>query len=78
MPGLRRQAPESRSRRHHGEVTLRNVVKAYGANEGIHGIDLEIRSGEFVAFVGPSGSGILIAVFQERVVGGLTSGAVKG
>ncbi len=39
------------------EVTLRNVVKAYGTNEVIHGIDLEIRSGEFVVFVGPSGCG---------------------
>jgi multiple sugar transport system ATP-binding protein len=39
------------------EVTLRNVVKAYGTNEVIHGIDLEIKSGEFVVFVGPSGCG---------------------
>jgi multiple sugar transport system ATP-binding protein len=39
------------------EVSLRNVVKAYGANEVIHGIDLEIGSGEFVVFVGPSGCG---------------------
>src|SRR5947207_9219209 len=39
------------------EVTLRNVVKAYGTTEVIHGIDLEIRSGEFVVFVGPSGCG---------------------
>ena len=30
------------------EVTLRNVVKAYGTTEVIHGIDLEIRSGELV------------------------------
>ncbi|MEP7183158.1 MAG: sn-glycerol-3-phosphate ABC transporter ATP-binding protein UgpC [Betaproteobacteria bacterium] len=39
------------------EVTLRNVVKSYGGNEVIHGIDLEVRSGEFVVFVGPSGCG---------------------
>jgi multiple sugar transport system ATP-binding protein len=39
------------------EVTLSGVVKAYGATEVIHGIDLEIRSGEFVVFVGPSGCG---------------------
>ncbi len=39
------------------EVTLRNVVKSYGATQVIHGIDLEIRSGEFVVFVGPSGCG---------------------
>jgi ABC-type sugar transport system ATPase subunit len=38
-------------------VTLKNVRKAYGSTEVIHGIDLEIRSGEFVVFVGPSGCG---------------------
>src|SRR5436190_1602241 len=38
-------------------VSLRNVVKAYGASEVIHGIDLAIASGEFVVFVGPSGCG---------------------
>ncbi|HSV21159.1 MAG TPA: sn-glycerol-3-phosphate ABC transporter ATP-binding protein UgpC [Casimicrobiaceae bacterium] len=39
------------------EVTLTRIVKAYGATEVIHGIDLAIRSGEFVVFVGPSGCG---------------------
>ena len=39
------------------EVTLTSVVKSFGANEVIHGIDLEVRSGEFVVFVGPSGCG---------------------
>ena len=39
------------------EVTLEGVVKSYGDNRVIHGIDLAIRSGEFVVFVGPSGCG---------------------
>ena len=39
------------------DVELRNVVKAYGDTPVIHGIDLAIRSGEFVVFVGPSGCG---------------------
>jgi ABC-type sugar transport system ATPase subunit len=30
------------------QVSLRHVVKAYGATEVIHGIDLEIDAGEFV------------------------------
>jgi ABC-type sugar transport system ATPase subunit len=38
-------------------VTLSAVRKAYGGLEVIHGIDLEIRSGEFMVLVGPSGCG---------------------
>ena len=39
-------------------VQLSQVVKSYdGKNQVIHGIDLEIRHGEFVVFVGPSGCG---------------------
>ena len=39
------------------ELSLRKVVKAYGTNRVVHGVDLEVRSGEFVVFVGPSGCG---------------------
>ncbi len=38
-------------------IELAKVVKRYGAVEAIHGVDLEIGDGEFVAFVGPSGCG---------------------
>ncbi len=39
-------------------VQLRQVQKSYdGKNKVIHGIDLDIRHGEFVVFVGPSGCG---------------------
>ena len=38
-------------------VTLRNVVKRFGAFEVIHGASLEVADGEFVVFVGPSGCG---------------------
>ncbi len=39
------------------DVTLTQVRKSYGAIAVIHGIDLHIKSGEFVVFVGPSGCG---------------------
>jgi len=39
------------------EVTLKNVKKSYGTLEVVHGIDLNVKSGEFVVFVGPSGCG---------------------
>ena len=42
-------------------ISLRQVVKHYGsgstANRVIHGVDAEIRNGEFVVIVGPSGCG---------------------
>ncbi|MDG0984415.1 MAG: ABC transporter ATP-binding protein, partial [Planktomarina sp.] len=36
-------------------VTLSNITKKYGEVQVIHGIDLEIKDGEFCVFVGPSG-----------------------
>ena len=38
-------------------VSLKNVVKRFGAYEIIHGANLEVADGEFVVFVGPSGCG---------------------
>jgi len=39
------------------DVSLRGVRKSYGQLEVVHGVDLDIKSGEFVVFVGPSGCG---------------------
>ena len=39
------------------DVQLSGVSKAYGDIKILHGIDLEIRDGEFMVFVGPSGCG---------------------
>ncbi|UUP16609.1 ABC transporter ATP-binding protein [Nitratireductor thuwali] len=38
-------------------VSIRNLVKAYGKVEVLHGISLDVADGEFVVFVGPSGCG---------------------
>jgi len=38
-------------------LQLRRVVKRYGDTPVIHGVDLDVRDGEFVVFVGPSGCG---------------------
>ncbi len=38
-------------------VTLRGIGKAFGDRQVLHGIDLDIRPGEFVAIVGRSGCG---------------------
>ncbi len=39
------------------ELTLRNIRKSYSSLEVLHGVDLDIKSGEFIVFVGPSGCG---------------------
>jgi multiple sugar transport system ATP-binding protein len=38
-------------------LELRDVKKSYGTINVIHGVDLEVKDGEFVVFVGPSGCG---------------------
>jgi multiple sugar transport system ATP-binding protein len=38
-------------------LALNRVVKRYGATQVIHGVDLDVKDGEFVVFVGPSGCG---------------------
>ncbi|SDW57247.1 ABC transporter ATP-binding protein [Litoreibacter albidus] len=57
-------------------VTLQNVIKRYGDVQVIHGIDLDIKDGEFCVFVGPSGCGKSTLL---RMVAGLeetTQGAI--
>jgi sn-glycerol 3-phosphate transport system ATP-binding protein len=42
-------------------LSLRNIIKRYGhgpkANQVIHGVNAEVKDGEFVVIVGPSGCG---------------------
>lgn len=57
-----------------GGLTIRSLVKRYGAVEAVAGIDLEIRRGEFLTLLGPSGSGkttllMMIAGFQDATSG---------
>jgi multiple sugar transport system ATP-binding protein len=58
------------------EIRLENIRKAYGKVEVIHGIDLQVDSGDFVVFVGPSGCGKSTLL---RIIAGLediTSGTL--
>ncbi|MFT3719959.1 sn-glycerol-3-phosphate ABC transporter ATP-binding protein UgpC [Pseudorhodoferax sp.] len=65
-------------------ISLRRVVKRYGhgakANQVIHGVDAEIRDGEFVVIVGPSGCGKstllrMVAGLEEISEGEIAIGA---
>ena len=38
-------------------IELRGVVKRYGSQPALRGLDLEIRDGEFFCLLGPSGCG---------------------
>ena len=49
-------------------VTLRGVTQRYGGVPSLHAIDLEVKPGEFLALVGPSGAGKTTVL---RVMAGL-------
>ena len=51
-------------------VTIREVVKNYGALEVLHGVSVAVRDGEFVVLVGPSGCGKSTLL---RMIAGLES-----
>ena len=55
-------------------VVVRQLFKKYGELEVVHGIDFEIRDGEFVVLVGPSGCGkstiLRMIAGLETVTGG--------
>ena len=40
-----------------GQLTLKNIVKRFGAIEVVKSVSLEVEDGEFMVFVGPSGCG---------------------
>lgn len=39
------------------DIQLEKIVKKYGSISAVHGVDLQVKDGDFVAFVGPSGCG---------------------
>ena len=41
------------------ELTLTSVEKKFDEVKVIHGVDLQVESGEFVVFVGPSGLSLI-------------------
>ena len=60
-------------------VKLSNITKKYGDVQVIHGINLDIKDGEFCVFVGPSGCGKstllrMVAGLEETTAGAITIG----
>ncbi|MBK6293155.1 MAG: sn-glycerol-3-phosphate ABC transporter ATP-binding protein UgpC [Rhodoferax sp.] len=59
------------------KVELKQVIKSYdGSTQVIHGVDLEVRHGEFVVFVGPSGCGKSTLLRMIAGLEGITGGDV--
>ena len=59
------------------DVTLANVKKSYGSLNILHGIDLDIKSGEFIVFVGPSGCGKSTLLRSIAGLEEITSGTLR-
>ncbi len=57
-------------------VEIRNVRKAFGTVEVIHGVDITIEDGEFVVLVGPSGCGKSTLLRMIAGLESITSGEV--
>ena len=38
-------------------VKIQNLQKKYGQKQVLHGIDLEIKSGQIIGYIGPNGAG---------------------
>ena len=58
-------------------VELRGIRKRYGNVEVVHGIDLEVRHGEFVVFVGPSGCGKSTLLRMVAGLEGISDGELR-
>ena len=55
-------------------ITVRGLVKRYGSQQAVAGIDLDVRHGEIFAFLGPNGAGKTTTVeilegFRQRTGG---------
>jgi ABC-type sugar transport system ATPase subunit len=58
-------------------LELRGLTKRYGAVEAVRGIDLDVRSGEFLALLGPSGCGKTSTLRMAAGLEPITDGEVR-
>ena len=59
------------------QVSLKKLVKRYGALEIVHGIDLDIKDKEFIALVGPSGCGKSTTLRMIAGLEDISGGAIE-
>src|SRR5690242_10303367 len=58
-------------------VEIRNVRKAFGSFEVLHGVSVDIADGEFVVLVGPSGCGKSTLLRMLAGLENITSGEIS-
>ena len=58
-------------------LTLDNVRKSFGATDVIHGVDIDVKDGEFIVIVGPSGCGKSTLLRMVAGLEGITSGEIR-
>jgi multiple sugar transport system ATP-binding protein len=59
------------------QVTIRDLRKAYGAMDVLHGVNAEIGNGQFVVLVGPSGCGKSTLLRMIAGLESITSGTIR-
>ena len=59
------------------EVKIRELRKSYGAHPVVHGVDVDIKDGEFVVLVGPSGCGKSTLLRMIAGLEAITSGTIS-
>src|SRR5665213_4549228 len=60
-----------------GAIDIREVRKSFGGTEVIHGIDIAVADGEFVALVGPSGCGKSTLLRMIAGLDDITAGEIR-
>src|SRR6478736_9961604 len=58
-------------------LTIRNLSKSFGSVAVLQGIDLEVKTGEFVVLVGPSGCGKSTLLAMIAGLESVTSGEIR-
>ena len=59
------------------QVTIRDLRKAYGAMDVLHGVNVDIENGQFVVLVGPSGCGKSTLLRMIAGLESISSGTIR-
>jgi multiple sugar transport system ATP-binding protein len=81
VPVVEKSRPEKAAQQLEGDemasVAIRDVRKAFGSAQVIHGVDIAIDDGEFVVLVGPSGCGKSTLLRMIAGLENITAGEIR-